>query len=201
MERDQPNPEISATEPDYEVPAGLIMLIGPPGAGKTTFCEELVAQGKVDSGAPLSSDSICVELFGDTQNREERDPQIFAELDRRIQLRLRSGQFAIVDATNVKPEARERLIRFAEEAKVPVTALKFTAHDDTLLAQNTTRDRNEDEALIREYAGHMRATASDQRLLLEGVDKIIAVPGQNEGVDAASAAAKFNFVNKQRDEQ
>ncbi len=84
-------------------------------------------------------------------------------------------------------------MRFAEDANRPVTALKFTSHDDTLLAQNAGRDRSESEELVRTYANHMRTTAANEQLKLEGVDKVIAVPGQNEGVDAATAASLFAF--------
>ena len=44
------------------IPTGLIVLIGPPGAGKSRFAEELVRRGVVDSPAVISSDCIATDL-------------------------------------------------------------------------------------------------------------------------------------------
>jgi predicted kinase len=194
MDKEQRSQERQQAVHGVEIPTGLVILVGPPGAGKTTFTEELASQGKIDGGAALSSDAICLEMFGTTDDRESKDPEVFAELDRRITERLASGKPAIVDATNVRKEARARLIGFAQQTGVPVTALKFTSDVATLIAQNAERDRNEDEAMVREYAKTMRNTASDEELHLEGVDCVFAVPGRQEGVDAAGAASRFSFI-------
>ncbi|WP_323179488.1 AAA family ATPase [Streptomyces sp. NBC_00654] len=46
------------------IPAGLVVLVGPPAAGKTAFVREVVAQGSLDPEAVVSSDDIRAEFFG-----------------------------------------------------------------------------------------------------------------------------------------
>ena len=58
------------------IPAGLIVLIGPPGVGKSSFADALVEAGSVDPDDVVSSDSIAEKLFGPGYDTS-RDPEIF----------------------------------------------------------------------------------------------------------------------------
>jgi predicted ABC-type ATPase len=46
------------------VPVGLVVLVGPPASGKTSFVRALVARRQIDADAVVSSDEIRAELFG-----------------------------------------------------------------------------------------------------------------------------------------
>ncbi|MFI6106980.1 AAA family ATPase [Streptomyces sp. NPDC051310] len=40
------------------VPAGLVVLVGPPASGKTSFVRALIARQQIDADAVVSSDEI-----------------------------------------------------------------------------------------------------------------------------------------------
>jgi hypothetical protein len=44
-------------------PAGPIVLIVPPGGGKSSFAAQLVCLGTVEASAVVSADAIATELF------------------------------------------------------------------------------------------------------------------------------------------
>lgn len=176
------------------VPAGaLVILVGPPGSGKSTFAAELINQGKVEASAVISSDDIAVQMFGATADRELVDPQIFAERDRRVVQRLRAGRTTVVDATNVRPEARARLVAIARRFDVAVVMLRFPQPEHVLIAQNTERDKRLPVPEVLHYAAVMAAYATREFLRAEGVSAVHDVPGRYQHVSAAQAVARFEF--------
>lgn len=156
-------------------PNGLVLLIGPPAAGKSTFAKKLLATYGLGQEAYISNDAIAKELFGVTVDRGDKDGEIFAEQDRRIAKRLTQGAVAIVDATNVRPEARKRLIAIANKYGQPVTAFCFRRDIETLLRQNQMREVHVPEKMIREYAGLMDQITEDT-LRAEGIGSVYEVP-------------------------
>jgi predicted kinase len=46
------------------VPAGLVVLVGPPASGKTSFVRALITRRQIDEEAVVSSDETRAELFG-----------------------------------------------------------------------------------------------------------------------------------------
>lgn len=161
------------TEPAI-APPSLILLIGPPGAGKSTFARKFMEQHSFDRGAYISNDLIAKDLFGVTLDRGDKDGAIFAEQDRRVAERLKNGQTAIVDATNVKSAARERLIAIAKKFNQPVIACCFRRDIATLLKQNKMREVAVPEEMVREYAVLMR-DVNRERLEGEGITTIFEV--------------------------
>ncbi len=181
--------------PVVPIPTGsVVMLVGPPASGKSMFAAELVRQDKVDAGAVLSSDDIAVELFGPTVDRDVADPEIFAERDRRLAQRLATGQTAVVDATNVLPQARAQLAAIARRFGAPVVVLRFGQPHAVLAAQNAGRDKRLPARQVREYAALMAAHATAEQLRAEGACAVHDVPGRDEQVTPAQAAHRFVFV-------
>jgi KaiC/GvpD/RAD55 family RecA-like ATPase len=61
---------------DGEIPRGVYLLIGPSGAGKTTFCKAFIAKGlsNKETGIYLSTDEDCREIQASIQKLvEEKD--------------------------------------------------------------------------------------------------------------------------------
>lgn len=154
---------------------GLVLLVGPPAAGKSTFAVQLIKQQGLDEASHISNDAIAKDLFGVTIDRGDKDGEIFAEQDRRIVKRLADNHVAIVDATNVKPEARKRLIAIAKKYNQPVIAFCFRRDTATLLQQNQMRDVKVPEGMVREYAVLMSKTTREL-LESEGVNTVVEVP-------------------------
>ncbi|WP_203615538.1 AAA family ATPase [Streptomyces sp. SID13726] len=170
---------------------GLVVLVGPPASGKTAFRRELVAQGRIDPEAVVSSDDIRAELFAGSPSA---DPEVFDERDRRIGARLAAGLVAVAESTNVTPEARARLAALARRFGAPVTVLRFAQDEDVLLRQHEERARDDMSAAdVSAYAAVMRRHASRDQLLAEGAAFVHDVPGRGQGVTAAEAARRFTF--------
>ncbi|MFE2347860.1 AAA family ATPase [Kitasatospora cineracea] len=187
----------SASESVVRVPVGLVVLVGPPAAGKTSFVRELVAGGRIDAGAVVSSDEIRAELFGSAPggaDSDAADARIFEERDRRIAARLAAGNSAVAESTNVTPQARARLLDLAGRFGVPVTVLRFDPEVADLLRQYTERGRTDLTAAdVRAYAAVMSRDAGADRLRAEGAAAVHDVPGRRDGVTPAEAAARFAF--------
>jgi hypothetical protein len=85
----------------------LIVLVGPAGAGKTTYAQRHHGADEV-----VSSDSLREELFGsrDFQGNQEA---VFVELHNRVRDRLALGESAVVDATNLRQRDRLAIVDLA----------------------------------------------------------------------------------------
>ncbi|MGW1295954.1 AAA family ATPase [Streptomyces sp. NPDC002533] len=186
--------------PPIRIPTGLVVLVGPPASGKTSFVRALVERRRVEAEAVVSSDEIRAELFGvsvepaDSDAADAADARIFEERDRRIVARLAAGRSVIAESTNVTPRARERLIALARRFDAPVTVLRFAPHVADLLQQYAERGRTDLTAAdVRAYAAVMSRDAGTDRLRSEGAAAVHDVPGRRQSVTPAEAAARFAF--------
>ncbi|QEV29953.1 ATP-binding protein [Streptomyces coeruleorubidus] len=188
---------LNALAPVIRVPTGLVVLVGPPASGKTSFVRALVARRQIDPEAVVSSDEIRAELFGTSTAEAESDAadaRIFEERDRRIVARLATGQSAVAESTNVTPQARARLIAIARRFDAPVTMLRFNPDVTDLLQQYTQRGRTDLAAAdVRAYAATMTRDAGADQLRSEGATTVHDVPGRRQATTPAEAAAHFSF--------
>lgn len=173
------------------IPSGLVVLIGPPGSGKTSFAKALLISGAFDSaGSIVSSDEIGEELFGHDFDPEEHDDVVFAIRDTRLRSLLRHGKIAIADSTNVAQQARERLVRLANEEGVSVTALRFLTSLETALKLDADREKHVHNI---EWFSKQLQGVSPESLNKEGFDLAADVPGAEQGFTADEAARQFEF--------
>ncbi|MET8726786.1 ATP-binding protein [Streptomyces parvus] len=184
--------------PPIRIPVGLVVLVGPPASGKTSFVRALVERRQIEAEAVVSSDEIRTELFGasaEPADTDAADARIFEERDRRIVARLADGLSVVAESTNVTPRARERLIGLARRFGVPVTVLRFAPDFADLLQQYTERGRTDlTEVDVRAYAAVMSRDAGADRLRDEGAAAVHDVPGRRQTVTPAEAAARFTFA-------
>lgn len=176
------------------VPNGLILLVGPPAAGKSSFARAWVERGTLDPDGVVSCDAIRTEMFGNRVDAGD-DPAVFDEMDRRVAARLAAALAVTVDATNVLPHARSRMIAWARQHGRPVTALRFRATTEALLRRNAERlgrARLPDDDVLHYAAAAARHT-DRARLIDEGIAVVIDVPGEAEGLTPAQAAAAIRF--------
>nr|WP_299536783.1 ATP-binding protein [uncultured Streptomyces sp.] len=180
------------------VAGGLVVLVGPPASGKSSFVRALVARRQIDEDAVASSDEIRAELFGTSSaeaGTDAADAVVFGERDRRVAARLGAGRTALAESTNVTPQARTRLIALAGRLDAPVTMLRFTPDLATLLEQHAGRSRTDVTiADIHASAADMARYAGADRLRSEGAHAVHDVPGRRQGVTPAEAAARFSFI-------
>ncbi|MDQ6713108.1 MAG: AAA family ATPase, partial [Candidatus Dormibacteraeota bacterium] len=96
--------------------AALVLLIGAPGSGKSTF-----AARHFDAEAVVSSDALRGLLAGDEADQHATDGA-FDRLDQWLDARLAAGSLAVVDATNVEWMRRSELISRARHHGRPAIA-------------------------------------------------------------------------------
>jgi len=108
----------------------------------------------------------------------------------------------VVDATNVLPEARVRLMAIAQRVGAPVVMLRFAQSTNVLMTQNAEREKRLSAQQVRDYVALMAVHATGEQLRSDDVWAVHDVPGRDRQVSAAQAAAVFEFeVVRARDDQ
>jgi len=154
-----------------------VVLVGPAGAGKTTFARARFAPTEV-----LSSD-FYRGLVSDDEGDQSVSPQAFAVLRSVAARRLKIGRLTVIDATNVKRSHRRPFLHLAERANRPAIAIVFDLPLPVCLARNRLRrDRQVEEDAIRDQWIDLPRPASE--LLEEG---FAAVYEFHDPGDAAAA--------------
>jgi protein phosphatase len=121
----------------------LVVLIGVSGSGKSTFGRTHFRATEV-----ISSD-FCRGLVADDANDQAATPEAFELLNYLVGIRLKAGRLTVVDATNVQPEARKKLVAIAHEHDVLPVAIVFDVAEAVCIARNAERpDRNFGSAVI-----------------------------------------------------
>ena len=112
---------------------GLVVLIGPSGAGKTTFARQHFRPSEI-----LSSDHYR-DVVGDDERNATTTKDAFDVIETIAARRLRSRRLTVIDATNVAPDDRKRYVRLARAEHAPLTAIALDLAERDCLSQNAGR--------------------------------------------------------------
>lgn len=113
--------------------AKMYVLVGLPGAGKSTLCKGM-------SAVVLSSDAVRAELWGD--EAVQRDARkVFAVVYTRAKHALMEGKDVIIDATNITRKARKQAIMVAQSCGVECVAMIAVCDAETAWQRNASRSR------------------------------------------------------------
>jgi predicted kinase len=118
------------------VPPTLYVLIGAPGAGKTTWAAEHAAA--LDARI-IASDDVRTALAASGQGDPGNMDQVFGEVARRARAALAGGHNVILDATHWRRAARAYALELARAAGARPVAVWFDVPLATCLARNAAR--------------------------------------------------------------
>lgn len=150
----------------------LVLLIGPPGAGKTTLAAALVAAGEVAAEDVLSTDVYREQLSGDALDLTQ-DRRVWAEVREKLDARMAAGRTTVVDATNVFRRRRARHIQVARAHGRAVVAVRFAVEAAELIRRNENRSRVVRPNVVVTLAVDMEDEASAEALAAEDIDLIL----------------------------
>ena len=129
----------------------LVVLVGPSGSGKSTFAARHFRRTEV-----LSSD-FCRGLVSDDEGNQAASRDAFDVLHYIAAKRLSAGRLTVIDATNLRTDARRPLRALALEHQFILVAIVFDLPEEVCLARDRARpDRNVGKDVL-----------GAQRLLLE----------------------------------
>ncbi|GAA2669395.1 MULTISPECIES: polynucleotide kinase-phosphatase [Actinosynnema] len=155
----------------------LVVLVGASGSGKSTFALKHFKPTQV-----LSSDFFR-GMVSDDENDQSASGAAFDSLYYVAGKRLAAGRTTVVDATNVQPADRARLIAVAKEHDVLPVAIVLDTPDSVCLARNATRpDRDFGDHVVRRQRTALRKSLG--RLGREGFRRVHVLRTQQD-VDEA----------------
>src|SRR5947209_1377930 len=149
----------------------LVLLVGPPAAGKSTLAASLVAAGEVAPDDVLSTDTYRELLTGDALDLTS-DRKVWVQVRERLVEKMAAGRTTVVDATNLFPRRRARHIAVAREHGRPVVAVRFDVPAPELLERNERRDRQLRPNVVVTMAVEMEEHANPDALADE-VDVVL----------------------------
>lgn len=141
----------------------LIILVGPPGAGKTTYAHKYIEEhpGTVH----LSSDNIRKELHGD-ETIQDNPNEVFAIMQRRAIDGLNFGYDVIYDATSMTRKDRSYIITLCPKF-VKIEAHIIWAPIETCIERDAARKRTVGKEVIDKMLKRFQAPYYE-----EGLDEI-----------------------------
>jgi protein phosphatase len=131
----------------------LVALVGISGSGKSTFAAKHFSPTEV-----ISSD-YCRGLVADDENDQRATKDAFDILYYIAGKRLASGRLTVIDATNVKPDARKPIVALARAHDVLPAAIVLNLPEKLCSERNRERpDRQFASHVTQQQSRHLRKT-------------------------------------------
>lgn len=123
----------------------LVILVGPPGSGKSFFAEEIVKN--VDNYIIVSPDKIREELFGDASDQSHNN-ELFSKVYDDIVSYLSQGYNVVYDATNCRTLYRTKVVDACKDYTYRILCLVASTTLNDCFKRNESRDRYVPEQVI-----------------------------------------------------
>jgi predicted kinase len=133
----------------------IVLLVGLPGAGKSTWLERMGAGG-------LCSDAIR-KLLADDESDQSIHARVFQTLRYLLAKRLAIGRpVTYIDATNLTPAERAPYIRMGRAHECEMEAVYFDVPLEVCRARNARRERRIPEAALERMAAKLAPPALEE---------------------------------------
>lgn len=123
----------------------LLLLIGAPASGKTTFAKQRFPDSWV-----LSSDEARARICDDPDN-QSISGEAFEMLNYMARLRMNFGRPLVIDATNINARDRRQWLSLAARYRYSSYMLIFDMPLDLCLDRNDDRERSVPEHVVEDY--------------------------------------------------
>ncbi len=138
------------SQDDMHTGSNIIMLIGPPGSGKSTFTKDFLLHW-TDEWILISPDLIRKELTDD-ESDQSRNTEVFAIVYKRLEEALKAGKNVIYDATNCRNVYRFKILNSAKPFANKIIGVVISTPISECIARNHARDRHvPDDVVERMY--------------------------------------------------
>ncbi len=163
----------------------VVVLVGAPASGKTTFRQRLIATGCAPSDVLSLDDERAalrdrdLDRFGEAGTLQAYSLAAIRRCDAAAQSVLARGRGYLVDATNLRRRERVAHVRAARAAGLPAVAVLLPAVPLEELSRRNARrepDRRVPEDVLARHA-HRRALLSAAMLSDEGFDDVLELAG------------------------
>jgi len=145
----------------------LILLVGVPGSGKTTYAKKYISEYP-RTPVHLSSDKIREELYGN-ESIQGNPAEVFSLMQKRAVEALNDGNDVIYDATNITRKDRASIIGVCPKfAKIEVHII--WAPIETCIERDAARERTVGKEVIDKMLKRFQAPYYD-----EGIDEITVI--------------------------
>jgi len=116
----------------------LFIMIGLSGSGKSTYAKQIAEE---ENAVILSSDAIRFEMLGSEDN-QDKNAEVFQELNKRLILNLKNGNNVVYDATNLSSRRRKSLINNLKIESLEVYAKVVNTLIELCIERDSGRDRS-----------------------------------------------------------
>lgn len=138
----------------------LILLVGIPGSGKTTYAEKYIKENP--GTVHLSSDKIRAELWGNEATQGDNN-EVFSLMQSRAIEALNNGQSAVYDATNITRKDRSYIISLCPKF-VKIECHIVWAPIETCIERDAARERTVGKEVIDRMLKRFQAPYYDENI-------------------------------------
>lgn len=151
----------------------LIILIGAPGAGKTTWCKHYLETHEAEY---VSRDEIRFSMVKENEEYFSKENQVYKEFIKKINDALAQNKTVIADQTSLNKKARAKLINSLKEKPDEIIAVYLKKSLKTILKYNAKREgrcRVPEQSVINMFNAIEKPTKD------EGIDMYVEVTFEN----------------------